>query len=155
MLTTQFKALLSTAALLTTSVTLGACGTEFTYDTNSLFPEDYQSSYSKQAKFDCTESATHGGDYVRVWLSPEIKPAYESDAEAPEGAVALKEQFSDSSCEELTSITAFKKDASSSNGWKWQNVQSDGSVEFTVDENYCSSCHTADRPDCTGVLCAK
>ncbi len=146
------KSALCALVLVGASATLGACGTEFTYDSNSFFPEDYRSSYTKHTKHDCTASPTHGGDHVRIWLSDEIKPAYEGDAEAPEGAVALKEQFSDEDCEDLTSITVFKKKSASETGWEWQRIQEDGSVEFTVDKNFCSDCHTS----CAGGgLCGK
>lgn len=154
MFTSSLKSLLCAGALVAASATLGACGTEFNYDSASFFPEDYQSAYAKQAKHDCTASPTHGGDFVRVWLSPEIKPSYDGDVAVPEGAVALKEQFADDACEELISITTFRKKTASPTGWEWQKIQEDGSVEFTQEENSCSSCHI-NTPTCTDSLCSK
>ena len=123
---------------------LSACGTEFNYDSTSFFPEDYRSAYTQHDKHDCTVSPTHGGARVKIWLSPEVAPAYgEGDGEAPEGAVAIKEQFADEECEELSSITAFKKDAASAGGWQWQRVQEDGSVEFSGEQASCSGCHAS------------
>ncbi len=145
--------LIPAALMLLFSVACGNSSVEYTYDSNSLFPEDYQTSYTKLSKYDCTKSAQHGGDYVKIWLSPEIKPSYDDEnVEAPEGAVAVKEQFSDDKCEDLTSMTVMEKKEASTTGYSWQRLYADGSVEFTVDDNFCSSCHAA--PPCKNNLCA-
>lgn len=131
----------------------GCSSEEFSYDSASLFPENYQSTYTKSDKYNCTKSPTHGNDYVIVWYSPEIQAAYADDTMTPpDGAVALKEQFADESCSEMTSIKVLARDESSASKYKWQNVQQDGSVEFTQEENFCSSCH-ANEP-CKNGLCA-
>lgn len=137
---------------------LAACGAEedpeFVYDSNSFFPEDYKTSYSKLSKYDCTKSADHGNDYVKVWVSPEIKPAYDQKGTAaPEGSVVLKEQFLDDECTDFNRITVMKRDSSSANGWQWQRIFENGEVEFTVEDNFCVSCHAA-LPSCVDSICS-
>jgi hypothetical protein len=126
---------------------LSACGDSFSYDAASYFPEDWQDTYTEQVG--CKQSSTHGDDYVIVYTSPEATAAYTDRAQAmPEGAVILKEQFSDSSCSTLSAITSMRKLADgedTANGdYGWQRVESDGTVAFSgAQPGNCSTCHSA------------
>ena len=129
------------------ALALPACGESFSYDANSFFPEDWQDSYVK--KFDCKESVTHGNDHVIVYVSPDAEAAYaDRTTEMPTGSVILKEQYSDSSCSDLTAYTVMRKLEAGANteqgDYEWQRVESSGEISVSGDATIsnCTSCHT-------------
>lgn len=151
--------LFKTAALLiATALTAAACGgggDEFAYDSSSYFPENYQSAYSALPAFDCTPSPTHGGDHVRIWVSPELKAFYEGAEEAAaNGGVVVKSQYSDSSCSTLSALTVMRRDSEKPTGWEWQRVEADGSIALSGAPDACTSCHSS-TPTCVDYVCAK
>ncbi len=133
-----------------------ACGgedsEEFVYSSDSYFAEDYETSYQALSDYDCTQSATHGNDYVRVYVSEEGQPAYaETPMEPGEGAVMVKNQYSDDACETLNAITVMRKNADATDGWEWQRVSASGDVESSGEASQCSGCHST---MCDSFTCA-
>ena len=150
----MMNSLKKAALLLLATSALAACGSgdaEYSYDSASLFPEDYQAQYTALTGFDCTKSPTHGGDYVRIYASSDALPIYDG-MEVADGAVLVKPQYSDASCEELSAITSMKRDSTTPSEWVWQRVGADGSVESSGQVENCVSCHTA---TCGGNQCAE
>ena len=71
---------------------VSACGVEYTHSADAYFEEDWATSYTKV--HDCKQSATHGGEYVEIWV----------DSAAAAGYAATMER---GAAESLAALTAF------------------------------------------------
>ena len=126
---------------------LSACSGS--WDEEVVAPENFQDSYSKL--HECKPSAHPRADYVITWLSPDALPVWEAwaegDAEADFelGAIAVKSQYRDSSCSELTGYTLMEKtsvEADAPNGgWKWQFTNEYGECSNCDAGASCAGCH--------------
>lgn len=128
-------------------LTLTACGdnsNDFTLSPDAFFASDWETSYQKLDKLDCSKSPTHGSQWVKVYYDSAAAPAYNGEGGAlPDGAVVIKPQFSDDACETMTWITAMKKDSSAPSGWVWQRAEADGTLSINGQNDFCINCHMA------------
>jgi hypothetical protein len=113
-----------------------------------VFPQDYASTY--QEVRDCRRSPDHDLNYIRVLASPEAVTPYQGRTlPFPVGAVVLKEEYADSTCDDLDRFTVMRKEeagyAPDSGDWSWQRVSRDFKVE-TIEELRCIGCHTLCAP---------
>ena len=148
--------LLTRSVALCLGLTVVGCGGEedsFAYNQNSLYPENWEETYS--LKKDCAQSPTHGSDYVKVWASPEASAAFDDrTVEMPASAVLLKSQYKDSSCTELAGFTAARADEVGTDGavtWYWQRTEVDGTIGAEGASNFCNDCHVA----CANGICSE
>lgn len=149
------KKLILGAALASAMLLSTACGdnaADFTISSDAFFASDYETSYKQLEKLDCTKSDTHGGTYVKVYLSDDAKTAYDADTALPDGAILVKPQYSDDTCSTLAAITAMKKDSSTESGWVWQRAEADGTLAIDGQSSSCIGCHTNCMND---YLCSK
>lgn len=113
-----------------------------------VFSEDYASTY--QEVRDCRRSPDHDLNYIRVLASPEALEAYQGRAQPfPVGAIVLKEEYADDTCQDLDGFTVMRKEAAGyapgSGDWSWQRVSADLEVE-PIDEVRCIGCHSLCAP---------
>ena len=151
---------LALAATAAAALSLSSCSGS--WDEEAAAPENFRATYQKL--HDCRASAHPAAAYVITWLSPDgaaawdkIKAGMGADAVFPEGAVALKAQYEDSSCSTLSGYTLMEKlaeGADAPNGdWRWQFLDEDGACNDCALGSSCSSCHTL--PTCVGHFCTQ
>ncbi|RME20870.1 MAG: hypothetical protein D6798_19450 [Deltaproteobacteria bacterium] len=148
---------LSTLALIPL---LAACGDKGGDDTGGAVDADLataQDIWSEIAGYDSwnqtadwtgiQESAdgTHGS-HVQIWLNDLAYDTIEAGAggDMPDGAILVKEGYSDSSGASLNAITAMKKISgfdSEHGDWFWVNYSEDGTVNMYGSESACYGCH--------------
>jgi len=128
------------------TLALTACGdnsNDFTLSSDAFFASDWETSYQKLDKLDCSQSPTHGSQWVKIYYDDAAAPAYNGEGgELPDGAIVIKPQFSDDACETMTWITAMKKDSSTPSGWVWQRAEADGTLSINGQNDFCINCHT-------------
>ncbi len=140
--------ILSTLTLLFVS----ACGVEYSHSADAYFVEDWTSAYTKVSN--CKQSATHGNNYVEVWVDDNAAEGYTDRSKViPKDAIVLKAQYSDAGCSTASAWTVIRKNteeaATEAANWDWQRVEADGSVTFSGQQpGNCSNCHT----NCGGNL---
>jgi hypothetical protein len=113
-----------------------------------VFPRDYASTY--QEVRDCRRSPDHDLNYIRVLASPDAAEPYQGRVlPFPVGAVVLKEEYADDTCQDLDRFTVMRKEvagyAPESGDWSWQRVSRDHEVEPT-DVDRCIGCHLLCAP---------
>lgn len=107
--------------------------------TTPVFPADYASSFVETR--DCRRSPDHDLAFIRVLASPGAAEVYSTRVGTfDEGAVVLKEEFSDPECADLLGWTAMRRE---SGGWRWQEVDRDRTVVEDGAVERCASCHAA------------
>lgn len=105
--------------------------------TTPVFPADYTSSYVEVR--DCRRSPEHDLSFMKVWTSPDATGPYQSRVGMfPEGAVVLKEEYSDSSCTDRLGWTVMRREAGR---WRWQEVLPDRTVLEDGPLAHCQACH--------------
>jgi len=138
---------------------LSSCGG---WDEEAAAPEGFRATY--QRLHECRPSAHPAAEFVITWLSPEgaeawskIKSGLAAEAAFPAGAVAVKAQYSDSSCATLSGYTVMEKlpaGTDAANGdWRWQYLDEDGACNNCALGASCSGCHTT--PECVGFFCTQ
>ena len=131
---------------------VSACGVEYSHSAEAYFVEDWNTAYTKVSN--CKQSATHGGEYVEIWVDDNASTGYADRMEViPSNAIVLKAQYSDSGCTTSSAFTVMRKNtdeaATTAEHWDWQRVEADGSVTFSGQQpGNCSNCHT----NCGGNL---
>ena len=77
--------------------------------------------------------------YIRVHAVPAAASVYTSRSGTfAEGAVIVKEEFSDPACADLVSFTAMRREGTS---WRWQDLAVDRTVLDDGAIERCASCH--------------
>lgn len=131
---------------------LGCGEDEVVYNPDSLYPENWESTYIK--KKSCAKSATHGGQYVEVWVNPEGEASFDDrTVKVPAEAVYLKPQFEDSECKTRTWWTSMKPRTVAEDGkvtWYWQRSELDGTLSVNGDDGFCNGCHLG----CPNGICS-
>ena len=128
---------------LTALMSMGGCAS---WDEQTYFPEDYQSTYTQAHA--CKKGAHPAGNYVTTWVNSIGKEAFEKGTTPyPEGTIFVKSQYADDRCTEQERFTVMKKGATDtapdSGDWLWQLVGDTGNVGECCDgSNGCLGCHT-------------
>jgi hypothetical protein len=107
--------------------------------TAPVFPADYASTYVEVRN--CRRSPDHDLSYIRVLASPDAVDVYRTrTGNFPEGAVVLKEEHANASCNDLVQWSAMRREAGD---WRWQEVAADRTVLQDGAIPRCASCHAA------------
>jgi hypothetical protein len=125
--------------------TLVACGGG---DDEPLpYPEDYRSTFVEVRN--CRNSIDHDLMRIRVLAAPDTLSAYMNKTPFPDGALLIKEEFSnsDSTCSgPLARLTVMQKlpvgSSPATLDWTWYDLDGKQKIE-TIDEKRCISCHTS------------
>lgn len=137
------------------AISMIGCGDEeVVYNPDSLYPENWQSTYVKKKA--CAKSPTHGSNYVEVWVSPDAEAAFDDRSlTMPMAGVLLKPQFADDGCTEPAAFTAMRPDSIAADGkitWFWQRAEINGDLSSNGAnaDNFCVKCHNG----CAGGICS-
>ncbi len=122
------------------------CAPEIDFDDRTYFPADFEETYTMVSP--CSESVTHGGNYVQVYASPDALEAFtDPTKEYPVGAILVKSQHRETApeCDYPTKWTVMRKgeegSAPESNDWGWQQIDGDGAFVLGPQPNGCVTCH--------------
>ena len=100
-----------------------------------------------------SEDGTHG-DYVSIWMNDSAAATINAGAgeDMPEGAIIVKEGYSDEAGAEIGGLTVMlKEEGWGDDGWFWAKFAADGSgdVELAGSVSACAGCHASGQD---GVL---
>lgn len=90
-------------------------------------------------------SESHSGAYVVTWVDPTLE-AWDGTGSAPEGAISVKEAFTDETGETLKNYTVMQKIAgydSAHGDWFWAAFSPEGEVSMAGQVEGCYGCHEA------------
>jgi hypothetical protein len=126
-------------------VALAACGGDD--GEPPPFPEDYASTFAEVRN--CRNSIDHDLMRIRVLAAPDTKDAYLAKTAFPDGALLLKEEYSNSdpTCSgPIERFTVMQKlpvgSSPATLDWTWYELDGKRKLE-TVDAQRCISCHTS------------
>lgn len=94
-------------------------------------------------------SANHMGAYV-IRYDDATLAAWSGTGEAPDGAISVKEEYSDEAGTTLTGITVMQKVAGydpDHGDWFWAKYMPDGTVGMSGKVDMCYGCHAAAPQD--------
>ncbi|MDQ3036214.1 MAG: hypothetical protein M3Y87_27685 [Myxococcota bacterium] len=102
-----------------------------------VFPADYSASYLEVR--DCRRSPEHELAYIRILASPDAATTYATrEGSFGDGAVVVKEEYSDASCSDALGWTAMRREGGA---WRWQEVAPDRVVMEDGAIERCVTCH--------------
>jgi hypothetical protein len=115
-------------------------------DVEPLFPASYRDEYTMVR--DCRTSIEHDLVSVRVWANPAATGPYQTrTGELPDGALLVKEEYSDRECTDLIGFTVMRREAGyapAEGDWHWQSVAFDRNVVEDGVIFECFACHLED-----------
>ena len=130
------------------SLLISACAAEVRDDApHAVFPVDFEADYEEMR--DCRESHEHELRFIRVLASPSAQTPYatlSAEAPFPPGAILVKLEYDDASCETLLGFTAMQKLAAGENpdggDWRWQKLDAERELLEDGAPPRCINCHT-------------
>ena len=123
---------------------LGACAKIDSPNDEQVLPNDYRTAFVQVRG--CRTSIDHDLANVVVRVRPELTTVYESGPYPfPQGALVVKEQYSDSQCQSLTGYTVVRKEAAgyfpAGHDWQWFTLDNYGTVMQKGKIARCAACH--------------
>ena len=127
---------------------LAACDSGGAPAVDALIPADYATAFAEVRA--CRQSIDHS-PHVRVLANAVAAGPYvRRDVRFPVGSVVVKEEYDDSACTKVTSLTAMRREApgydAEAGDWHWQRVRPDLSIVDDGKVTGCRSCHVRCNP---------
>ena len=135
-----------TLASLYACLFIAGCASEMDDDPQAVFPEDFEDRYVEMRT--CRHSHEHELRFIRVFASETAQTPYatlSAEVPYPPGAILVKAEYDDPSCETTLGFTVMQKLDAGENpdggDWRWQKLDADRTLLQNGAPVRCVSCH--------------
>jgi len=137
---------------------LGGCAQVDSPNYEKVLPSDYRNAFVQVRG--CRASIDHDLAYVIVRTRPEMASVYDSGPYPfPSGTLVVKEQYRDSSCQDLSGYTAMRKEGSgyfpAGADWQWYTLDTLERVVQNGKVERCAGCHRQQCGDKRDRMCTE
>lgn len=131
-------------SLLVVAAAFAACAQVDNPNAEVVIPSDYKMSFAEVRN--CRSSIDHDLAFVVVRVRSELAPDYNSGPYPfPQGTLVVKEQYSDSSCRNLSGYSVMRKEGAgyfpAGGDWQYYALDAYGGVVSNGKNARCANCH--------------